>query len=186
MAGINRALIRGYGRIIYENKVVQNNSKVCVFISHKSSDMDAAEVVARYLMLNNIDVYLDKKNSDLQKKTKEKDAQGIVDSIEKALKCSTHILILVSDQTKESWWVPYEVGYSKKGKKKIASALLVGYVDDFPDYLKVEETIKSPEEFKMYAQKLKIVDAPYGTLFENAEQNVSNPYKLESYIRRIV
>ena len=42
MAGINRALIRGYGRIIYENKVVQNNSKVCVFISHKSSDMDAA------------------------------------------------------------------------------------------------------------------------------------------------
>lgn len=51
MAGINRALIRGYGRIIYENKVVQNNSKVCVFISHKSSDMDAAEAVARYLML---------------------------------------------------------------------------------------------------------------------------------------
>ena len=100
MAGINRALIRGYGRIIYENKVVQNNSKVCVFISHKSSDMDAAEAVARYLMLNNIDVYLDKKDSDLQKKTKEKDAQGIVDSIEKALKCSTHILILVSDQTK--------------------------------------------------------------------------------------
>ena len=91
MAGINRALIRGYGRIIYENKVVQNNSKVCVFISHKSSDMDAAEAVARYLMLNNIDVYLDKKDSDLQKKTKEKDAQGIVDSIEKALKCSTHI-----------------------------------------------------------------------------------------------
>ena len=67
----------------------------------------------------------------------------IVDSIEKALKCSTHILVLVSDQTKESWWVPYEVGYSKKGKKKIASALLVGYVDDFPDYLKIEETIKS-------------------------------------------
>ena len=122
MAGINRALIRGYGRIIYENKVVQNNSKVCVFISHKSSDMDAAEAVARYLMLNNIDVYLDKKDSDLQKKTKEKDAQGIVDSIEKALKCSTHILILVSDQTKESWWVPYEVGYSKKGKKKICTA----------------------------------------------------------------
>ena len=93
---------------------------------------------------------------------------------------------MVSDQTKESWWVPYEVGYSKKGKKKIASALLVGYVDDFPDYLKIEETIKSPEEFKMYAKKLKIVDSPYGTLFENAGQNVSNPYELESYIRRII
>lgn len=186
MAGINRALISGYDRIIYENKVIQNNSKVCVFISHKSSDMDAAEAVARYLMQNNIDVYLDKKDADLQKKTKEKDTQGIVDSIEKALKCSTHILVLVSDQTKESWWVPYEVGYSKKGKKKIASALLVGYVDDFPDYLKIEETIKSPDEFKTYAQQLKRLDAPYGTLFENAGQNVSNPSELESYIRRIV
>lgn len=56
----------------------------------------------------------------------------------------------------------------------------------FPDYLKIEETIKSPEEFKMYAKKLKIVDSPYGTLFENAGQNVSNPYELESYIRRII
>ena len=72
MAGINRALIRGYGRIIYENKVVQNNSKVCVFISHKSSDMDAAEVVARYLMLNNIDVYLDKKIQIYKKRQKKR------------------------------------------------------------------------------------------------------------------
>lgn len=56
----------------------------------------------------------------------------------------------------------------------------------FPDYLKIEETIKSPDEFKTYAQKLKRLDAPYGTLFENAGQNVSNPSELESYIRRIV
>lgn len=186
MPGINRALIEGYDRILYENKVTQNSSKVCVFISHKSSDMDAAEAVAKYLMANNIDVYLDKMDIDLQNKTKEMDAQGIVDSINKALKCSTHILVLVSDQTKESWWVPYEVGYSKKGKKKIASALLVGYVDGFPDYLKIEETIKSPDEFKLYAQKLKRKDAPYGTLFENVGQNVSNPFELESFIRRIV
>lgn len=186
MAGINRALSEGYNRIIYESKVAQNDSKVCVFISHKSSDIDAAEAVAQYLMSNNIDVYLDKMDVDLQKKTKEMDAQGIVDSINKALKCSTHILVLVSDQTKESWWVPYEVGYSKKGEKGIASALLVGYVEGFPDYLKIEETIKSPDEFKIYAQNLKREDSPYGILFENVGLNVSNPSELESYIRRIV
>lgn len=186
MVGINRALSEGYSRIIYENQVAKNNSKVCVFISHKSSDIDAAEAVAQYLMSNNIDVYLDKMDVDLQKKTKEMNAQGIADSINKALKCSTHILVLVSDQTKESWWVPYEVGYSKKGEKGIASALLVGYVDDFPDYLKIEETIKSPDEFKTYAQKLKRLDLSYEILFENAGQNVSNPSELESYIRRIV
>ena len=55
MAGINRALTDGYNRIIYENQVVQNKSKVCVFISHKSSDMNAAEAVAEYLKSNNID-----------------------------------------------------------------------------------------------------------------------------------
>ena len=92
----------------------------------------------------------------------------------------------MSDQTKESWWVPYEVGYSKKGKKGIASALLTGYVEGFPDYLKIEETINSPDGFKIYAQNLKREDDPYGILFENMRPNVSNPSELESYIRRIV
>lgn len=43
-----------------------------MFISHKSSDMDAAEAVAKYLMQNNIDVYLDKKDADLQKRQKKR------------------------------------------------------------------------------------------------------------------
>ena len=93
MAGINRALIEGYNRIIYENKVAKNNSKVCVFISHKSSDIDAAEAVAQYLMSNNIDVYLDKMDVDLQKKTEEMDAQGIVDSINIGVRSDKRILV---------------------------------------------------------------------------------------------
>lgn len=182
MAGINRALKTGYERAIYEHQIASKiESRACVFISHKSSDMEAAEAVANYLMSNDIDVYLDKLDAGLQKKTEEMDAKGIVESINKALKCCTHIIVLVSDQTKESWWVPYEVGYSKNGEKKIASALLTGYIDGFPDYLKIERTIKCADEFKAYALEIKGEGKRYGAIFES----VNEPIGLNKYIRSV-
>lgn len=183
MRGVNRALV---SEMLYESQVNKNcDSRTCVFISHKSADMDAANAVAEYLISNGIDVYLDKMDTGLQKDTKEMNARGIVNAINKALKRSTHILVLVSDQTKESWWVPYEVGYAKNGEKKIASALLVGYIDDFPDYLKIEKTIKSPEGFKLYAEELKRETNTQDRLFENVMQYTKDPYELEKYIRTV-
>lgn len=56
MAGINRALLSEDKRVIFENYVATKQEKGnCVFISHKSTDMEAAEVVAKYLMMNGID-----------------------------------------------------------------------------------------------------------------------------------
>ena len=72
MAGINRALLSEDRRIIFENCVASREEKgKCVFISHKSSDIDAAQQVAEYLMSNGIDVYLDKLDAGLQKATRE-------------------------------------------------------------------------------------------------------------------
>ena len=185
MAGVNRAL-QPQKESFYESLVYQKDeSGICVFISHKSTDMEAAEAVANYLMSNNIDVYLDKMDPGLQQKVDENDSQGIVDSINAAIKCSTHIIVLVSDQTKESWWVPYEVGFSKSEGKNIASALLVGYVDGFPDYLKIERTIKSFKEFKDYAIEIRKKKKRYGDLFESTNINVNEPDVLREYIRSV-
>lgn len=183
MTGINRALLSEDKRIIFENCVALREEKgKCVFISHKSSDIDAAQKVAEYLMDNDIDVYLDKLDTGLQKATRENDAQGIVDSINRALMCSTDILVLVSNQTQASWWVPYEVGYARKGNKEIASALLVGNVDGFPDYLKIERMIKGTSDLKNYVLELKGRGKRYGSLFESANE----PVKLSKYIRSVM
>lgn len=182
MTGINRALLSEDRRMIFENYVALMEKKgKCVFISHKSTDMEAAQQVAEYLMGNGIDVYLDKLDVGLQKATKGNDAQKIVASINNALMCSTDVLILVSNQTQASWWVPYEVGYAKKGNKEIASALLTGNVNGFPDYLKIERMIKGASDFENYVLELKGRGKNYGSLFESA----NDPTKLSEYIRSV-
>lgn len=150
--GINRALLSDEYRAVYEYASAQ--SKKCVFISHKSEDIDVAKSVAELLKNNGIDVYLDTNDSGLQRATREGDAKKIVACIERALSISTHILVLVTEKTKESWWVPYEIGFSKKGRRGIASLLLKS-VSSFPDYLEIERKLHGLDDLKKYAQELR-------------------------------
>lgn len=112
----------------------------CIFISHKYEDLDAAQKVADYIMDYGIDVYLDDCDHNLQKAVAANNSEGIVACIENGLNWSTHILVLITENTRMSWWVPYETGYAKKGGKGIAS-LLLKEADEFPDYLKIETAL---------------------------------------------
>ena len=113
--GCNLALENNYlNRILYES----NSEKKCVFVSHKSEDIDTAKNIAELLQNAGLDVYLDVNDNGLQQATRKNDAEAIVKCIEKALACSTHILILVTENTEKSWWVPYETGVILQNVKK--------------------------------------------------------------------
>lgn len=176
--GKNRANTRYYD-YVFEN--VTRNKK-CIFISHKSEDKYAAQCIGEFLKNAGLDIYLDINDTELQQATNEQNAAEIVNHIEEALSISTSILVLITENTKESWWVPYEIGYAKKGKKDIASLLLKN-VDDFPDYLKIEKTLRGLEDLKKYLQELDI----FTSCYENASSNITDQ-QLESmllkYIRR--
>lgn len=187
MAGENRAQFYEKRHVIYESTLNDVTKKKCVFISHRSTDKEAAEAVAQYLMENDIDVYLDKYDQGLQTADRVNDARTVVQHIERGLSVSTHILTLISTKTRESWWVPYEVGYAKKGGKKIASAILLNDITgDFPDYLKIERMIKKPEEFQQYVREIK-QNSRYGGLFESMrmESTVTSTVNLNKYIRSV-
>lgn len=178
--GINRALLSGIDRAIYENKSIIH--KNCVFISHKSEDIEVAKQVADLLQTEGIDVYLDVNDSGLQIATREENANKIVECIEKALLVSTDILVLVTDKTKESWWVPYEVGFAKMGKKSIASLLLKN-VSDFPDYLEIEKKLCGLSDLKSYINEKQslqtfLESTRHGTTSKDTEVILLN------YIRR--
>lgn len=182
MAGYNRAQADYRQRILYENYINSKDAKgYCVFISHKDKDMDIAEEIAEYLMENDIDVYLDKNDSGLQKAVKENDSEAIVEQIQKALSVSTHILALISNQTQYSWWVPYEIGYAKKGEKQIAS-LLTENIAQIPDYLKIEYIIKNAGDLKLYTENIKQETKRYGLLFESV---TDVPFQLSQAIKQI-
>ena len=151
---MTRGSNRAYTRELLESYLshAQND---CIFISHKYEDLDAAREVADYIMDYGIDVYLDDCDLKLQKAVDAHNSEGIVSCIENGLNRSTHILVLVTENTRMSWWVPYETGYAKKGEKGIAS-LLLKKADGFPDYLKIETTLKGFEDLTKFLDTLSI------------------------------
>ena len=183
--GINRAEIKGYGACIFEHHVENRDYEgTCIFISHRSSDKKEASAVSHYIRNCGIDVYIDLDDNGLQLATVKNDAQGIVNHIQDGLKKSTHLLALLSEDTKESWWVPYEIGYAKKAGKSIASLMLKKCIDDFPDYLKIEKTIEYVDEFLKYVGEVKKKKEKYGCIFSE-QLNIGLPDSviLEEYIR---
>lgn len=131
----------------------EKDTKYCIFISHKHENAKEAKAIGDYIKKANIDIYLDKEDSGLQKAVKNNDDKEIVRSIEKGIAASTHILCILSKNTKDSWWVPYEIGYAKKAKKGINSLLLKN-ITDIPSFLKIENLIPRIENLNKFLQSL--------------------------------
>lgn len=177
--GINRAYSHG----IFEAHTFAGN---CVFISHKYEDLNAARKVAAYIMDYGIDVYLDDCDCKLQKAVDMHDSKGIVSCIENGLNWSSHILVLVTENTRMSWWVPYETGYAKKGDKGIAS-LLLKEADEFPDYLQIEKTLYGFEDLTEFLNTLSMTEImTESTALEYEHYCVERRHRgsLLEYIRR--
>lgn len=134
----------------------------CVFISHKKEDEDAAIAIGNYLTdTAGINIYLDTQDCILKEAVSSENDRQIVESIQKGLTYSSHLLCLVSDKTKLSWWVPYEIGFADKQGIHIA-ALKLKDVDDIPSYLKIKKTLFNTEEFLQYIIRL----GSYGSIME--------------------
>lgn len=137
-----------------EREARQSKSKRCVFISHKNEDKEAAIAIGNYLTdIVGIDIYLDINDDDLSVAVENNNDQKIVDAIQVGLDCSSHLLCIISENTKSSWWVPYELGYADKQEVDIA-ILKLKDVEDIPSYLKIKKTLYDVDDFLRYASGL--------------------------------
>lgn len=168
------------------------NSKPIVFLSHKSEDKAYVEELGDYLMNAGINIYLDKNDPVLQRADKEGDAKKVTECIEKGILESDYILCIVSNQTVNSWWVPFEIGYGKKSNKPIASVIKNDIDEDkVPDYLKIERAILNIKDMNDYIKN--ITKKHNMVLFEsrsNIQQNgigfitsATNNNRLSKYLR---
>ena len=80
-----------------------------VFISH-SRLKEKARAVARALEASNVDYYFDENDEELQLADEQNDHLKVVRCIENEIKVCSHLLGIVRKSTRESWWVPYEIG----------------------------------------------------------------------------
>lgn len=139
----------------------------CIFISHKKEDEAAAIELGEYISNNfKYDIYLDVSDIDLREAVSEENDAKIVDSIKKGINESTSIICIISDKTKLSWWVPYEVGIADSRGISIAT-LKIKDIDDIPSFLKLQKNINSIEELNRHLMCL----GRYGNMFSN-QQNM--------------
>lgn len=143
--------------------IFSRQNRHCVFISHKKEDEAAALVVGQYLTdIVGVNIYLDTEDCVLREAVSVENDRKIVDSIQTGLSCSSHLLCILSDKTRLSWWVPYEIGFAEKQGMDIA-ALKLANVDDVPSYIKIKQTLYTVDDFLRYASKFGV----YGSLFSD-------------------
>lgn len=151
MAGHKKAKFAKVERALLERREGHNP---CVFISHKKEDEAAAESIGQYLMnAVDVDIYLDKYDATLRRAVSSDNEKQIVESIKEGLKSSTALPCIISDKTRWSWWVPYEVGIADISGYDIAS-IKTKAIDDLPEFLKIRRTIYDTRELKAFAEEL--------------------------------
>jgi hypothetical protein len=150
----------------YESKDVKE--RPCVFLSHKKEDKSECRKIAEYLKEAEIDYYLDELDKDLQQAAAQGNSELITESIKKSIRESTHMLVVLSEKTYKSQWVPFEIGYGhsaildkdlqegiKDNRIKLAVLTLKDIAENsLPDFLQVAYIIRGTKSLNEYISEI--------------------------------
>jgi hypothetical protein len=132
-----------------------SRNRTCIFISHKKEDMLKARETANYIMECGVDVFFDENDPVLSNPETNIDPIKVTNAINKALNKSTHMICIISDKTKESWWVPYEIGFvSNKTPFTLENIriILIKDIVKLPDYLFLAKRIETTMELDSFVK----------------------------------
>jgi hypothetical protein len=182
--GLNRALNEDFTK--FKNSYLSNvrhfsSSDPCIFISHKKEDKTEASKLADYIKDSGIDIFFDANDENLNNPEVLKNPVLVTNAINDALSKSTHMIAVISNKTKESWWVPYEIGFATKnysGSNSIRALFIKGFTQQTPEYLEIVKKIKSTSELDTFLKS--IADTPRllnENTFKTFSQYTGHPMK---------
>jgi len=104
-----------------------------VFISHKKEDESSALTILNHFKKNDVPAWIDVLDPELKKKSEGE----VTKHIQLQLSKCTHLLALFTINTKNSYWVPFELGMAYQLDKNIATIKLSDvehpeYLNEFP------------------------------------------------------
>ena len=99
-----------------------------IFISHKKEDEYTAFGIQQVLENMGIEAYL-----DILDDTISDNGEKLTKHIRKKLRECSDVIVVLSDNTKRSWWVPFEIGMATEKDMPIAN-YLTSY-EKLPEYL---------------------------------------------------
>ena len=135
-----------------------------VFISHKQEDSYTANKIANELKAMNVPYYLDILDFRTTGSGKE-----LTDHIKRNLNDCTDIIVVMSESTRYSQWVPFEVGMSAQNDMPTATFLQENV--PLPEFLVYWPRLKQPSDIRKYIAARNEVQREYASkhLFESAE-----------------
>ena len=125
-----------------------------VFISHKQEDAQTAKKIAAYLKECSVPFYLDILDNNIAR-----DGKALTDHIKKNLNNCTDIIVVMSEATKNSQWVPFEVGMSAQNDMPTATFLQENV--SLPDFLAYWPRLKQPYDIIKYIEARRDVQREY-------------------------
>ncbi|MEM8556928.1 MAG: toll/interleukin-1 receptor domain-containing protein [Bacteroidota bacterium] len=124
-----------------------------MFISHRLADIDVARAIAKYLReIVGVNVYFSEADARLQHAVRSGDDKKIVQYIEEGIAASSHLIGVISNSTKGSWWVPFEIGGGRQQGVKIAQILLAE-VKELPSYLRVAKILRDNDDLRRWVKE---------------------------------
>lgn len=149
MKGINRAE-KGIkeSRLYTESK---DKNTPCIFISYQRKDEEFVEKVVDFIKEQSIDVYFDLEDIKL---AKQNDPKMVTNAITKGLNESNYMVVVTSENTYKSPWVPFEIGYAYVSMGNNLKMLKHKNQSKVPDYLKVKELMNNFADLRIFLQSI--------------------------------
>lgn len=116
-------------------KSASYSTKKSVFLSHSSADKAALPAVIQLLESLGVNVYIDKTDKSLPQQTSPETGAKLKERIHQCDK----FIVLVSEHSKDSRWIPWELGIADESKT-IRNVALLPKVNDseMPDWVEQE------------------------------------------------
>lgn len=134
-----------------------------IFISHKLQDSATANLIAKELKEIKVDYYLDVLDNSITENGKE-----LTNHIRANLNKCTDIIVVMSNITKFSQWVPFEVGMAAQNDMPTATFLKEDV--SLPDYLQYWPRLKKSTDIREYVSARNDVEREYHAIYEFASQ----------------
>jgi hypothetical protein len=113
------------------------------------ADSQVARDVAEYFEFLGLNYYFDEKDEVLKELVACGHANDValVESIDRGLAHSSHLLAILSSRMMGSWWVPCEIGVARANKIPIAHLLLPSIRPEMvPEYLRLYPQLWTPQD----------------------------------------
>lgn len=159
--------------------------KLKVFISHKQEDELTALTVEKALTSAGAEVYLDVLDNTITG-----DGERLTKHIQAKLHECTDVIVILSNRTKESWWVPFEIGMATENDMPIANFLLS--YETLPEYLEYWPRLKNQQDvFKYVDTRNKVanqimLERTINKSFQRQDDGMTETQKFYAELKKIL